>query len=200
MRLIKTIGLAAMLALTAMAFVGASSATATQSTTLCKINQLPCLAGNQYGVGTKFLATLYPNTTALLLSSVLTVHCLSSDINAKIVTAALVAAPNPLLSQIESISFTDCHNGCTVAQVKVGHLGILKLSPGLGDAFPNGLASRALVNCSFIHCVYEVEANQNGEFLSSLHIDKTATGKLAQIHANALKLKVGLRLPLPVGI
>ena len=56
-RLIKMFGLAALAAVAAMAFLGASSASANQSTTLCKISQLPCASGNQWPKGTKLAGT-----------------------------------------------------------------------------------------------------------------------------------------------
>src|SRR4051794_36916434 len=45
-RTIKLIGLTALAALTAMAFVGASSAMAEGSTALCKVDQTPCETKN----------------------------------------------------------------------------------------------------------------------------------------------------------
>lgn len=56
MNYLKKMGIAAMLAVAAMAIVGAGNAAAEQSV-FCKVNETPCASANQYPEGTEVLLT-----------------------------------------------------------------------------------------------------------------------------------------------
>jgi hypothetical protein len=75
MRLIKMFGLAALAAVAAMAFVGATPASATFDTQLCKVNEgLLCPAGQAQ---THFHLVLVPGTVWKLLNPI-TILCLGA--------------------------------------------------------------------------------------------------------------------------
>jgi hypothetical protein len=63
MKYVKMLGLAAVAAAALMAFIGASSASATA---LCKTNNTPCPVEWHYSIGTEIHASLDPETTAIL--------------------------------------------------------------------------------------------------------------------------------------
>jgi hypothetical protein len=144
MRLIKILGAAVI----AAAFIGASSASATQTTGLCNEN-------------TESLSTCgSPTTTAhlvstepLLHSSIVDVTCASS-----LAKVSLLASGKPQLAHIEELTWTGCkrHSGanCEVKTPSLGSLTILKLSTT--DAHVQSTGGTAVfVKCGFfIRCVY----------------------------------------------
>ena len=177
MRLMKMFGLAVLAAVAAMAFVGASSASANQSTTLCKINQLPCASTNQWPTGTGLVGTSVG--TALLLSDIVTVHC-NSTASGKITSAALA---KPLVGTLVP-SFTGCKTGsgtnCTVT-TSSGTMLLLKTGPGVGTATVHNVLARVqcgfFIDCSYVSDGVELEALS----LSGAHP--------ALLHANGVELQ-----------
>ena len=177
MRLIKMLGLAVVAAIASMAFLGASSASANQSTTLCKINQLPCASGNQWPKGTKLAGTSVG--TALLLSSLVTVHC-NGTASGEITSAALA---NPLSGTLVP-SFTGCKTSggtnCTVT-TSSGTLLLLKTGPNVGVATVHNVLAR--VQCGvFIDCSYTSKGVQ-------LQAKSLSGATPARLHANGVELE-----------
>lgn len=107
MKSIKWIGLAAVVSMIAMAFVGASSASAL-STALCKTKEKVCASGNQYAAGTTLSAKLKEGTTAKLTGA-LEVTCSASTVGGKTEGASLGAS---ILGAIETLTFTSCGTTC----------------------------------------------------------------------------------------
>jgi len=149
-RLTKMFGLAALAAVAAMAFVGVTSASAT-NTVLCKNNaNLVCETANKIEHATvTWLAT---NST--FLSSLANVLCTHSIISGKVLLLA-----NPLVGHIELIDFTTCEEDtfgteCTVNTNNAGLLKLLKTGPNAGSLHTEG--AEFLVDCPEIglHCVY----------------------------------------------
>lgn len=91
MKQLKTFGLAAIAALSMMAFVGAGSAS---GTVLCTESKDPCPYGEDYAAGTTIHAVLEKGKEALLqLSSgfISEVSCASSTVQGKPKTQAVLA-------------------------------------------------------------------------------------------------------------
>ena len=179
MRLVKIIGLAAVAAIAAMAFVGASSAMATEFTALCKVElQLPCAVANQYPAKTHFQAeSLKPE----LLSSVVNVHCEKSVALGE----TLQALAKPLEAVLTSLTWVNClqTNGtaCTVSTVALGKdLLILKLSYNLADVQFHGTE----VN---VHCGFLINCTYGG--LPTLHALGTTKTTAASLSAKKLVLE-----------
>jgi len=122
MRFLKMFGLAAIGAVAAMAFVGASSAMAAleplDAVVLCKLNVDPCPAGEDFPTGTVLHAELVSGTKAVLLSSLGTVECSTSTTSGK--TTSLLAH-----GVLESLKFKNCKVGvtsCTVTEENLNYL------------------------------------------------------------------------------
>lgn len=149
MRFSKMLGLAALAAVAAMAFIGATSASAT---TLCKVKENPCAVGNRYPAGTVIKSQLKAGTTAKLVSSLGTVECTASTSDGK--TEEQTAAK--LMGVQETLTFTSCKLGKTACTVTSEHLSylalvlLLTLFPFfhiLFEASPGHEEPRALVDC-----------------------------------------------------
>jgi hypothetical protein len=158
-RLIKIFGLAAITAVAAMAFIGASSATA-GTTALCTANETPCADLN-------LASTVHLESvgSTVLLSSV-TVLCLKSlaqgNVEVNATTGKRLAASN-LGVKLTALTWEKCgtnaaHDNCTVSNLgELALFDVLRTVAGLGTA--NALALnqthvRVLVNCSGLHCIY----------------------------------------------
>ena len=173
MRYFKGVSLAVVASLASMAFLGASPASANQSTTLCKINQLPCASGNQWPKGTKLRGVSVGKV--LLLTDIVTVHC-PSTATGEITSAALA---NPLIGTLVP-SFGHCLTGggtlCTVTSSS-GTMLLLKTGPNVGVAtVHNVLVS---IDCGiFMDCSYTSKGVQlqakslSGAFAARLHADE----------------------------
>jgi hypothetical protein len=149
-RLIKMFGLAALAAVAAMAFVGASSAMANEETALCdEHTSLTCGAGHVVTGHIEAKAT-----HALLKTSFGNVLCTGSHLLANALGLA-----KPQVSHVELFSFTGCkeltfNTGCTVTTVKLGLLLLLKTALNLGTLESHD--NEVLVSCTSIglHCIY----------------------------------------------
>lgn len=100
MKYIKVLGLAAIAATALMAFVGASSASAT---VLCKSATSPCPAGEMYEPGTVIEGT---STNAELTSNLANVDCKDSHTTA--VTTTTGGAAETVQGTITSLTFNEC--------------------------------------------------------------------------------------------
>ncbi len=117
MRLVKMLGLAAIAAVVATAFLGAGSASAV---TLCK-SSLPlgeCPAAERYPNGTAITSSLVAGTKAVLLSSLGNVECTESGVTGKITSST----EESLLASIESVTFKTCTLGSTKCTVTTENL------------------------------------------------------------------------------
>lgn len=158
MRLIKMLGLAAVAAIAAMAFLGASSAAAEFATTLCeeKSATLTCPELKQ---AKSF--TMLATTTTLLAS--VEVLCLHSSATGTVESPTLTPAGTPLGVQLSKLEFKECgrvssgsHSDCKVTVKKQPLLEVLKTGVNLGTAKVNPAAPAEInIECgSFINCTY----------------------------------------------
>jgi len=141
-------GLAAIAAVAAMAFVGASSAMATFPTQLCSSNEggaLTCSAGNVV------THVHFVDSAAKLLTNVLNVTC-----NALFLGDSLGLA-QPLLVHGE-FTYSGCNNGCTAEDLEGGLLLILKTAANLAEVKGDGFK----VN---VHCLNVIECEYDGQGL-----------------------------------
>jgi hypothetical protein len=163
-RLIKMFGLAAIAVGAFMAFLGATSASATtlENVVLCRIsNEDPCAAGNRLGSGTVLHAT---SVTEPLLLAAFDVKCLSSKI---------LGATNSTLAhgEITALSFTHCYRVstgklCTATAERLNYLIKGELQPGdsgyetLVTAGSSGLRPEVFLDCpeDSIECKYGVDS------------------------------------------
>ena len=158
MRLTEMFGLAALAAVAAMAFLGASSAMAELPTTLCEEGSetLTCPEGKQ---AKSF--TMLAKTTTLLAS--LEILCLHSSAKVTVEGETLTPAGTRLAVQLSELQFKECarvstggHSDCTVTVLKQPLLQVLKTKANLGTAKVNPAAPAEInVKCgSFINCTY----------------------------------------------
>jgi hypothetical protein len=181
------LGLAALAAMVAMAFVGASSASADEThIQLCEKKELVCesplgtiieLPGGEFKRVAKIVAH---SENPKLLSSIGTIECEKSLAEADVLNELSLL----ILGHFTGLSFEgNCHLGGTSCTVTVPTLGLLKLTK-IGDLLASLLSTggtEANVKCGlFINCTY------GGEPL--LHVDSLEDGKV-HILANETELK-----------
>lgn len=164
MRFIKMLGLAALAAVAAMAFLGAGSASAT---VLCK--QAPngsneCAAGQAYGAGTIIKGTA---TNATLTSDLSNVICSHSETEAEVSNAG--GASSTVTGSIKKLTFTGCKAGLTNCTVTVLNLpyhaevhagaggnGTLTVKSG-GKGKPGAtVVCVGIINCTFNNTLFEL--------------------------------------------
>ncbi len=153
MRLVKTFGLAAVAAMAAMAFVGATSASAT-NTQLCKAHTgLTCGAGNAV---TSHHMVLASGTIGKLLGAT-NVLCLGI-----LIEATPLGLGSPQSIHTTSFPFTGCgstsaHNNCTVTVPEQPLANLLKTGLDEGVlAFTSGQLRTVCANIG-IDCLYDGE-------------------------------------------
>jgi len=196
MKLIKTLGLAVVAAIAAMALVGAGSAMANTPTALCKENKNPCPAAALYPAGTLIegLAT-NPILLGTFFGLTGTVECEHSVVSGKTEAARSGKEKEknlPLVGKIEKITFTgNCHSTfggtCTVTTVKMGKLDLLRLSANLATA--TSLGNEVKVSCNgfpTIECIFGGEPQ--------LHVEGSPAKTLTATKA-ALKAVSGSACP-----
>ena len=176
MRLVKMFGLAAVAAVAAMAFVGATSASAT-NTQLCKVHTgLTCGAGDAI---TSHHMVLASGTVGQLLSSAFNVLCLSI-----LIEATPLGLGNPQSIHTTSFTFTGCgstsaHNNCTVTTPEQPLANLLKT--GLEEGvlvFTSGQQRTQCPNLG-IDCLYDGEGMEfavGGQHLTATETSVTELG------------------------
>lgn len=134
-------GLAALAAVAAMAFVGASSAMAGTSA-ICETNEEPCQAAN--------LVTHvhFVDPAAKLLTTPITVTC-----NALFLGDALGLVSGGPAVVHGSFTYTGCNSTCTATDLKGGLLLVLRTAAGLaevtGDGFEVAVKCAGLIECEY---------------------------------------------------
>jgi hypothetical protein len=173
MRLIKMFGLTAIAAVAAMAFVGATSASAETSTQLCTTHTgLTCGAGNAV---TSHHLVLASGTVGELLAAV-PVLCLGI-----LLEATPLGLGNP--QQIHSLNqvYSGCgtgsaHNNCAIT-VPAGQQPLLNLlKTGLDEGTLTAVSGQVRLTCSNLgfDCLYD---NEGMEFsVGNGHLTATETG------------------------
>jgi len=187
MRLTKMFGLAAVAAVAAMAFVGASSASAETWTTICLVHtSLVCPEKENID-----LFTFKAVGSTILKTNIATVLCLTSK-GALEVEKELLA--NPLLVKLHELVFLECgtnaeHNNCTVTVEQLPLLIVLKTALNLGTATVNKeLPAKIKVECGkLINCAYsEPVEGKSIAVEGALHKEGSGHGMLT---ANELEVK-----------
>ena len=139
MRLIKILGLTAVAGIASMAFIGASSATAT-STVLCEVNELECPAGKKY---TGHIEALSAKTE---LKGALNMTCKHSHLLGEALGLA-----NPLVIHVTLLGFKECN--CTVSVTdQTGLILALKTASDLVTGTAHGFEVK--VTCFGVSCTY----------------------------------------------
>ncbi len=193
MKLIKMIGLTAVAAVVAMAFLGASSAMAT-STQLCKVHTEPCPAGSGAAkVHMTNVGDVVLHATLLGINVLILCHKSLGE-------GTLLGLAAPQVGHLTSLNFEECFrekNGvdgdkCTVTVTSLGLLEVLKTALNLGEAKTTG--TNALVSCPGLpECEYGGNEVALGSVEGALH--KAGTGH-GMLNANAtLKVKGGAFCP-----
>jgi hypothetical protein len=179
MRLIKMFGLAAMAAVSAMAFVGATSASATNTQLCTAYTGLLCGAGN----GATSVHTVLVPGTVLLILGVIDVLCLGF-----LMEATPLGLGNPQSFHSLSQSFTGCgtsntHNNCTVT-IPAGQQPLLNLlKVGLDIGVLTGTSGQLRVVCGNIglDCLYDLAGTEfevgGGELVANETIATELGGK-----------------------
>jgi len=182
MRLIKVLGLAGLTAVVAMAFVGASSATATGITAACKTKEAICPESQL--VHTIHLSNTEGSTISILnkIANILCLGVLAKTISLQ------VGIPQKI--NTESFSFTGCgtsaaHKNCAVEFKGLPSFTLLKEKPNLGVL--TATKGKLLVQCegegfSNINCTYDtkdLEFNAEG----ALHQAGTGHGMVTASNA-----------------
>jgi hypothetical protein len=127
MRLIKVFGLAAITALLAMAFVGASSAMAVtelEEVVFCKEDVSPCPGNKRFPSGTKFDAELVAGTQFTILSNIGNLVCNESTIEGETTTLLVMAKNTNYTFNKNGGSCENTSNGepCEIEAIHTPHL------------------------------------------------------------------------------
>ena len=157
MRLIKTTGLVAVLAVAASALIGASTATATEFTTLCteKTAVLTCPEAKQLS-GAHFVS---PKTKTTILTNVVTITC---EILFGAAAHEGITLGKPLFL-VGHFTFSECSNSCVIEEINGPSVaGLLKTAPELALVAPE---AEFTVSCGvLIKCTYNTSTT-NGHAL-----------------------------------
>ena len=183
MKYVKMLGLAVMAAAALMAFVGASSASAT---VLCKTTPTAhtCPEGWAYGKGTVVHAVLVKETKAVL-SAGITDECEESTVQGT--TANEGSASETVKGAIEVLTFAKCT--CAVTEITAN--GSLEIhfettTAGAPAGTLTGSGTKSRVVCGGIECKYGTEATDIGT------LDEPASGTShAILTAEASLIKEG---------
>jgi hypothetical protein len=148
MKALRNLGFSLTVALVAICFAGSSLAIATESTSLCKINESPCASGNQ-------VKTVHMTGSMELKSTALTVLCLSSLLTAE----TEQGLGHPLGLKVTGLIFSACgtnssHNNCTLKAVVLPLFDLLKISLNYATASVLNLGVQFMCG-ELINCVYE---------------------------------------------
>ncbi len=150
-------GLAGLVVVAAMAFVGATSASAT-TTQLCKVHKEPCPAGS----AVTSIHMVNVGAVPVLLNSTADVLCLSV-----LAVGTPLELASPQIVDVTQFTFSNCgtnaaHNNCTVTALELPKLSVLKTALNLGTlTAPTGAGEgRTNVKCTIlgfikINCDYK---------------------------------------------
>jgi hypothetical protein len=128
MKYLKILGLTVVAATALMAVMGVSSAAANQSTVLCKVNQTPCAAVNQYPSGTHFEASLVPGSKLVLKGNVV-MTCKKSTTTG----FTRSGTANPLHAEITALTLSECEGCGKMTALNLPYTAtITKTGPGVG--------------------------------------------------------------------
>lgn len=167
MKYIKMLGLAAVAAAALMAFVGASTASATI---------LTGEGGTKLGENTEIHAVNEGNV--VLTTEFLNITCSSSTVAGK-TTNAGGGSGVAVTGNVETLTFTSCN--CPVTVLKRGTLAVNWTSGSNGSVTSSG--AEVTVNCSTIfgtvHCIYTTNNTSLGTVTGSATTGKTATMDIA---------------------
>jgi uncharacterized protein YceK len=150
-RLIKMLGIAAMLAFALTAFVGAtSSSAAVKKTVLCKKNEKLCSSANLWGTDVKITAH---SEKAVLLGS-LPVTCLSTAI-----ILAQSSHVDRILGLISALTWTSCSGCSTVTTTTLPSGSLFPTSAGNGKLETTSTTSVLLKGCTVFNIECTATAN-----------------------------------------
>jgi hypothetical protein len=138
------IGLAAIAAVTAMAFMGVSSAMAEHGTLCTQPAPEACNPPS---------TVHYEDPGARLLNPLVPGLECEALVSGNVDNGGLGA---PIVISNVTLKYTNCSDNCTASQVKGGTIDVLK--SGVELAVVTGLGPEVLVNCALVfHCVYGAE-------------------------------------------
>jgi hypothetical protein len=160
-RTFKMLGLAGIVAITAMAFLGAGTASATR---LCKTSAGSGTCASTYASGTSISAS---SSEWILKTSLGSVKCKKATLNAK-TTSAGGGAGVAVAATIEGQTFTECKLGstnCTVTAVHLNYTAAFAWTSGNNGSFIVGTGTGGepgvyVVCGSIIDCTFVNEAVQ----------------------------------------
>jgi hypothetical protein len=191
MKHVKMLGLAAMAAAALMAFVGASTASAT---VLCKTSTTTtCPAGWALAKGEKLHAVLEPEKIATLTgerpehTTEKVITCTSSTVEGEVTNAG--SATETAKGNITVLTFTGCTSPstgggkCTVTTLKGGTLEAHATSGGNGTLTSSGAEVTTSCESIFgnIHCIFTTNNANIGNINGTPTTGKTATFKAFEV-------------------
>jgi hypothetical protein len=163
MRLIKTLGLAIIAAVAAMAFIGAPSASA-EATALCKANELACSEKNTFPAGTTILLSLIEGLVETELGNI---ECEVAHAEGK----TLNKLGSPLEIKMESATHEGC-GPCSVTVSTFGTLLLLKTAANLGEIVAHGMLAKlncgGVLNCNFVSGLPKLHAKGLSEGMAAM--------------------------------
>jgi len=158
---IKMLGLAALAALMAMAFIGSSSAMANNGTALCKEDPLVEDVKEHLDLCAEAARVKHVHEETLegakgkLLSSVLNVECDALFLGDVLTAGWLATNPNPLVIS-GKFTYSNCNSGCTATEENgPSEIKVVKEGHELAKITGKGLVH--LVCSGFINCRYTGE-------------------------------------------
>jgi len=177
MKHLKTLSLAVVAVVAAMAFVGASTASAT---TLCKVSTNPCPEASRYALPQTIKGATAAGAKATLTAGSFVVKC---DSTATGVAKENLGAGKGIKGQITGLTFTNCEGSCTSAEAKnLPYTALAQAGAGGNGSMTvegSPFAGAQLNNCfGSVTCIY-------GAAKVSLEI---VGGNPAKIVAKAVKL------------
>jgi len=190
MRLIKMLGVSAIAAVIAMAFLGASSATAT-NTALCKEDVITqagevCPEANRihHVHAVSVSPTGVQGLFVKLLNNIITVECEALFLG-DVTSAANLGNPLALKG---TFTYPTCNGGCTMQQVSpTATVTILKTAQELGEV---RYVAEILEQCgAVLHCVYD-GSGLVGHVLGGLATGATLGEKTHLTYSEAVKTKI----------
>jgi hypothetical protein len=187
MKYVKMLGLAAVAAAALMAFVGASTASAT---VLCANNGSTTACSSKYAAGTAIKAE--NEGTATLTTSFKNIECTGSNVEGT--TSNTGKSGEAVSGSVSSLTFTGCN--CEVKVLKTGSLSVTWIS-GTDNGTLKSSGAEVTANCSTIfgtvHCIYATSSTDLGTLtggttakmdISSADIPRLTTNALCDESAN----------------